>query len=39
MSQIASLLRRGLDARDDDAELAALRDDVATLCAKFTPYP
>ena len=38
MSQIASLLRRGLDARDDDAELAALRDDVATLCAKFTPY-
>jgi glycine hydroxymethyltransferase len=39
MSQIATLLRRGLDARDDDAELAALRDDVATLCAKFTPYP
>jgi glycine hydroxymethyltransferase len=38
MSQIASLLRRGLDARDDDTELAALRDDVATLCAKFTPY-
>jgi glycine hydroxymethyltransferase len=39
MSQIAALIRRGLDGREDDAELAAVRDDVATLCAKFTPYP
>jgi len=39
MTEIASLFRRGIDARDDDADLAALREEVATLCAKFTPYP
>ncbi len=25
--------------RADDAELAAVRDEVVTLCSKFTPYP
>ncbi|HSL58047.1 MAG TPA: serine hydroxymethyltransferase [Acidimicrobiales bacterium] len=39
MAEIASLIARALRHRDDEAELAAVRDDVATLCAKFTPYP
>jgi glycine/serine hydroxymethyltransferase len=25
--------------RDDQAEVAAVRDEVATLCSKFAPYP
>jgi glycine hydroxymethyltransferase len=39
MTEIARLLTRALAGRDDDAELAAVRDDVAVLCSKFTPYP
>jgi glycine hydroxymethyltransferase len=39
MATIAALIARALRCRDDDAELAAVRDDVATLCSKFTPYP
>jgi glycine hydroxymethyltransferase len=39
MATIASLIGRVLRNRDDDAELAAVRDDAATLCSKFTPYP
>ncbi len=39
MAQIASLIGRALSSRADDAELRAVRDDVATLCSKFTPYP
>ena len=39
MATIASLIGRVLRNRDDEAELAAVRDDVATLCSKFTPYP
>jgi glycine hydroxymethyltransferase len=39
MAQIARLLTRTLGARQDDAEVAAVRDDVAVLCSKFTPYP
>jgi glycine hydroxymethyltransferase len=39
MSEIAHLISRALAARADDAELAAVRDDVAVLCSKFTPYP
>jgi glycine hydroxymethyltransferase len=39
MSEIAHLISRALAGRDDDAELAAVRDDVAVLCSKFTPYP
>ncbi|CAN5747811.1 serine hydroxymethyltransferase [soil metagenome] len=38
MAEIATLLARALRGRDDDGELAAVRDDVATLCSKFTPY-
>jgi glycine hydroxymethyltransferase len=39
MATIAHLIARALRCRDYDAELAAVRDDVATLCSKFTPYP
>ncbi|MEA3019394.1 MAG: glycine hydroxymethyltransferase [Actinomycetota bacterium] len=39
MAQIAELLDRALRAKGDDAELAAVRDDVAALCSKFQPYP
>ncbi|MCU1462403.1 MAG: glycine/serine hydroxymethyltransferase [Acidimicrobiales bacterium] len=39
MATIAALIGRVLRNRDDDAELAAVRDDAATLCSKFTPYP
>ena len=39
MAEIAALIARALRHRDDDSELAAVRDAVATLCSKFTPYP
>jgi glycine hydroxymethyltransferase len=39
MATIASLIHRVLVGRDDDAEIAAVRDDVVALCSKFTPYP
>ena len=39
MGEIAALIGRALRGRDDDAELAAVRADVAQLCARFTPYP
>jgi glycine hydroxymethyltransferase len=39
MVEIAALIARALRHRDDDAELAAVREAAATLCAKFTPYP
>jgi glycine/serine hydroxymethyltransferase len=39
MGQIAELITRVLRAPTDDAELAAVREDVRTLCSKFTPYP
>jgi glycine hydroxymethyltransferase len=39
MAAIAGLIARALRHRDDDTELAAVRDEVATLCSKFTPYP
>ena len=38
MAAIAGLIARALRHRTDDAELAAVRDEVATLCSKFTPY-
>ena len=38
MGEIASLIARALRGRTDSAELASVRDDVATLCSKFTPY-
>jgi glycine hydroxymethyltransferase len=39
MGVIATLIGRVLRKRDDDAEIAAVRDDVAALCSKFEPYP
>ncbi len=39
MPDIARLLAWALRNRDDGAELAAVRSEVATLCSKFTPYP
>jgi glycine hydroxymethyltransferase len=39
MGQIAELITRVLRAPSDEAELAAVREDVRTLCSKFTPYP
>ena len=39
MAQIASLIGRTLRAPDDGEVVASVRDDVSTLCSKFTPYP
>jgi glycine hydroxymethyltransferase len=39
MPLIAALLGQALRHRDDDNELARVRDEVAILCAKFPPYP
>jgi len=38
MEQIAELMARTLRGRGDDGEIQAVREDVATLCSKFTPY-
>lgn len=38
MPVIASLIGRALRGRADEAELAAVRDEVNVLCAKFAPY-
>ncbi|HEY1116061.1 MAG TPA: serine hydroxymethyltransferase, partial [Acidimicrobiales bacterium] len=37
MDAIAALIVRTLDGRDDESEIAAVRDEVRTLCAKFEP--
>src|SRR5205823_6261982 len=39
MGEIAALIGRTLRHRDDESEVAAVREDVAVLCSKFTPYP
>jgi glycine hydroxymethyltransferase len=39
MAQIAGFIGRVLRQPDDASEVAAVRDEVATLCSKFTPYP
>lgn len=39
MARIAELIGRVLRSPDDERELTAVRDDVATLCSKFSPYP
>ncbi len=39
MAEIAQLIRRVLAAPDDDRERKAVREEVATLCSKFVPYP
>lgn len=39
MEVIADLIVRTLDRREDEGALAAIRDEVRTLCSKFEPYP
>jgi glycine hydroxymethyltransferase len=39
MQTVAALIGRTLRARSDEAEIAAVRADVAALCAAFPPYP
>ena len=39
MDQIADLIARTLQQRDDADAVAALRNEVAELCSGFTPYP
>jgi glycine hydroxymethyltransferase len=39
MQTIAGLIGRTLRARSDEAAVAAVRDEVASLCAAFPPYP
>jgi glycine hydroxymethyltransferase len=39
MQLVADLLVRTLKARDNEGEIAAVRSDVAALCAGFPPYP
>lgn len=39
MAEIGGLIHRVLSHREDEAELAAVRDEVVALCSKFTPYP
>ena len=39
MAEVAALVGRALRGRDDEAELDEVRQAVATLCSKFTPYP
>jgi glycine hydroxymethyltransferase len=39
MRLVADLLVRTLKARDDEGEIAAVRSEVAALCASFPPYP
>jgi len=39
MDQIADLIARTLRQRNDPTALAGLRNEVAELCARFTPYP
>ena len=39
MAEIAHLVRRVLAAPDDESERDTVREEVATLCSKFVPYP
>jgi glycine hydroxymethyltransferase len=39
LGTVASLIARSLRCRDDEAEQAAVRAEVTTLCASFPPYP
>jgi glycine hydroxymethyltransferase len=39
METIAKLIGRTLRARDDEAEIEAVRAEVAELCGAFPPYP
>ena len=39
MQTIADLIVRTLKSRTDEGEVAAVRAEVAALCADFPPYP
>jgi glycine hydroxymethyltransferase len=39
MVQVASLIHEVLTHREDEATIAAIRDEVLALCSKFAPYP
>ena len=39
MADVAGLIHRTLVGRQDEAEVAAVRDEVVALCSKFAPYP
>ena len=39
MATVAELIHRTLVGREDEAEITAVRDAAATLCASFVPYP
>jgi glycine hydroxymethyltransferase len=39
MVQVASLIHEVLTHREDEAAIAAIRDEVLALCSKFAPYP
>jgi glycine hydroxymethyltransferase len=39
MATVADLIARTLKARTDESEIAAVRSEVAELCAAFPPYP
>lgn len=39
MAEVAHLIRRVLAAPGDEGERCAVREEVATLCSKFVPYP
>ena len=39
MTEIAALIHRALVAREDEAALAAIHEEVRTLAAKFPLYP
>ena len=39
MADVAQLIHRVLTHRDDEGEVAAVRDEVLALCSKFAPYP
>ncbi len=39
MAEVAALIGRVLRRPDDDETIGAVRDEVAALCSKFTPYP
>ena len=38
MATIATLIARALRSRNDEAQLAAIRSEVAELCGRFDPY-
>jgi glycine hydroxymethyltransferase len=39
MADVADLIHRALVGREDESEIAAVRDEVVALCSKFAPYP